>query len=700
MNKKIVAAFLGCAIVTGFVLPVTACVNNATPKLPVWDTNVTVTESGAEITWKAVKGASIYEVYYSPSRFGTYTLECTQEECKYKGDDKFGYYRVVALDKDEKEISSELYSYEIDTFGNNTHIYAETDNQADIQQDIDAVNAATGQFSENRFAGLFKEGEYNTLNLRMRYYMTFAGLGEIPTQTEIGGFYTKGELSGGNATCNFWCGIENMTVNSNVQWAVSQATSFRRMKVNGNLTLHDTGSTPYASGGFISDTVVTGTIDGSVQQQWFTRNSKYAVWSGSDINMVFSGCEGRFADSSYKWPSKHITELETTKVMREKPYLTFDGKNYYVFMPELKENSKGISWTDDINDYDYEGEYISLDKFYVARADRDTSATLNAALKNGKHILFTPGIYDIDSPLLVKNENTVLMGIGLASLRLTEKNKKTIMRVSDVDGVKISGIMFDAGPSSETLLEIGDKKTGVSHEDNPTVLNDVYFRIGGAGSGATYVDKTLVINSNNVVGDNFWVWRADHGNSGTVGWNINRAINGVIVNGDDVTIYGLMVEHFQQYQTIWNGENGFMAFYQSETPYDVDMEYEEVPDPTEKDPDHVRIEYTTQSKWMSEWNGVVYQGYASYKVADHVQNHTAYGIGVYYVSRGGRTFNLDHGIELPSNSGIHAEHFGLANFTTGGGTILHIVNSYGSAVKNSSGNKTYWQSFIGGVAKP
>lgn len=679
MNKKITAIILTCAIAVCALVLLSACKTPNTDS----DAHVTITSNGAEVSWDKVEGAQTYDIYYSPSRFGDYEHVATQTECKYIGDDNYGYYRVVAKDSEDGEISSDLYSYEIDLFGYNTHIYAPTDDQSAIQADIDSFKDSTSQFGEGRFAALFKEGIYNDLDLQMRYYMTFSGLSELPTGVEIGNFYVNGELSGGNSTCNFWCGIENMTVNHNVQWAVSQATSFRRMKVNGNLTLHDTrpgSNTPWASGGFISDTVVTGTIDGSVQQQWLTRNSDWKKWSGGDINMVFVGCSGTL--SNYNWGSYGngwVTYLDKTNVMSEKPYLVFDN-GYYVCVPELKHDSKGVSWSENADYFDG-SDYIPISEFYVARSDRDNAATLNAALKKGKNILFTPGIYSIESPLLVENPDTILMGIGLATLTNTDANTKTIMRVSDVDGVRICGIMFDAGPSAETLLELGTKHTGVSHESNPTILNDVFFRIGGAKQGNTFVDKTLVINSNNVIGDNFWVWRADHGSG--VGWYVNRANNGVIVNGDNVTIYGLMVEHFQQYQTIWNGENGFMAFYQSETPYDPE----------------------DQADWMSEWNGVTYEGYASYKVADTVQKHTAYGLGVYYVasSRMHNVFNLDHAIELPTNDGVSVIHMATANFlsygdkkTTGG--IRYIVNSYGKS--NFDGGRYHWQSFIDGIATP
>lgn len=680
MKKRWLALLTGTLLTGTLMLPLTACGNgNDTPG---GESNTTLTETGIQVSWDKVSGAAQYAVYHSPSRFGEYSLESTQSSRIYKSNDRYGYYRVDALDQNGATISSDTYSFDFDTFGENTHIYAETDDRDAIWQDIEEFRSTTGQFGKGRFAALFKQGDYRELDLAMRYYMTFSGLGTHPTEVQLGGFNTYGELSGGNSTCNFWCGIENMTVDSNVQWAVSQATSFRRMQVNGNLTLHHQGGkTPWASGGFLADTVVTGTIDGSVQQQWFTRNSDWNKWSGGDINTVFAGCSGTL--SNYNWGQTSngwVTYLEKTNVMREKPYLIFDN-GYYVCRPELKTDSKGVSWLQE-NEND---DYIPLNQFYVARADRDNAKTLNAALQKGKHLLFTPGIYQIDSPLLVTQPDTIVMGIGLASLKVTAKNTDTLMRIADVDGVQVSGIIFDAGPSTKTLMQVGTDKTDVRHRENPIVLSDVYFRIGGAEEGNTSVDVTLEINANDVVGDNFWVWRGDHSHG--VGWNVNRTKNGVIVNGDHVTIYGLMVEHFHEYQTIWNGEYGFMAFYQSETPYDVD----------------------DLEEWTSHWMGQSYKGYASYKVADHVQNHTAYGLGVYYVARKGndenpRTFTLDHAIELPSNAGIRVEHMGIANFATFGdkktnGGITHIVNDRGDSLYVADGHKNHFESFIGGVYK-
>ena len=389
--------------------------------------------------------------------------------------------------------------------------------------------------------------------------------------------------------------------------------------------------------------------------------------------MVFVGCRGALG-KDYVWPTRRITNIEDTTVMREKPFLVFDEDNgYRVALADTQWNYSGVSWLEG-SSINY--EYLPLSDFYVARSDRDNADTLNSALASGKHLLLTPGIYYMNKPLKVERADAIVMGIGLATLKIDGNNTDAVMKIADVDGVNVSGIIFDAGTYSKTLVTVGgESKSTVRHDGNPIVLSDVYFRIGGAEDVNTSVDTTLLINANDVVGDNFWVWRADH--SRGVGWTRNVTKNGVIVNGDYVTVFGLMVEHFHEYQTIWNGEHGYMVFYQSETPY-------EVPD---------------QESWMSTWNDVEYNGYSSYKVSDNVQNHTAIGIGVYYVSRG-VAFVLDHAVEAPSNPGIDIQHIALANFSTGvkGGGISHHVNSYGKGVVSGvdTGSKTQWTGFIAG----
>jgi hypothetical protein len=219
--------------------------------------------------------------------------------------------------------------------------------------------------------------------------------------------------------------------------------------------------------------------------------------------------------------------------------------------------------------------------------------------------------------------------------------------VADVDGVIVAGLLFDAGATnSPVLLEVGPSGSSANHAASPTSLHDIFFRIGGAEAGKASV--SLKINSNNVIGDHFWLWRADHGSG--VGWNSNTAANGLIVNGNDVTIYGLFVEHFQEYQTLWNGNGGRTYFYQSELPYDP----------------------PNQSSWTS---GGGVNGWAAYKVANSVGSHEAWGLGIYAVfSNAG--VNLANAIEAPS-SGAARFHDMVTVSISGNGTITHIINGAG-----------------------
>lgn len=537
-------------------------------------------------------------------------------------------------------------------FGEHVIILDPSMPSSDVQNKLDALFKLqeSNQFGPERYAVLFKPGVYHN-KVRLGFYTQLLGLGQFPDDVMLqGGIQVEASWHEGDATQNFWRSVENLSVtpdNGTMQWAVSQASPLRRMHVRGNMLLDDNGG--WSSGGFIADSLVDQQINSGTQQQWLTRNSNIGSWTNQNWNMVFVGVKN--APEGKDWPNPPYTVVEQTPLVSEKPFLTMDSAGHYsVFVPALRKESQGVSW----QDKHVSGESLPLNTFYIAKAATDTASTINAALKAGKHLLLTPGIYKLDAPVQIKNPDTVVLGLGIATLLPTAGN--VAMTVADVDGVKVSGVLFDAGEkNSEVLLQVGERKTTTSHAQNPITLHDVFFRVGGAAIGnATH---SVIINSNHVIGDNLWVWRGDHGNG--IGWNTNKTKHGVVVNGDDVTMYGLFVEHFHDYQTLWNGENGAVYFYQSEAPYDV--------------PD--------QASWM---NSSV-NGYASYKVADHVTHHKAIGMGVYCFFDYNTTVKLNSAIEAPTGPNIHFDH--VTSVSLGGtGEITHVLND--------QGEKAYDQNYV------
>ena len=214
------------------------------------------------------------------------------------------------------------------------------------------------------------------------------------------------------------------------------------------------------------------------------------------------------------------------------------------------------------------GRTLPIGDFFVAKPS-DSVQAINSQLARGKHLLLTPGVYDIARTIRVKRADTVVLGLGHATL--TAVNGATPLEVADVPGVIVAGVTVDAGlDESPVLLRVGSRHvTGLGSAENPTTLSDVYFRVGGPHVGRA--GTALEVNSDHVLIDHTWVWRADHGVEGltdTERWNTNIGRNGVVVNGDHVTANGLFVEHFQQYNTVWNGDDGSTILYQNELPYD------------------------------------------------------------------------------------------------------------------------------------
>ncbi|MBW5254742.1 coagulation factor 5/8 type domain-containing protein, partial [Streptomyces sp. P01-B04] len=444
----------------------------------------------------------------------------------------------------------------------------------------------------------------------------------------------------GNATQNFWRSAENLALNpvsGTDRWAVSQAAPFRRMHVKGGLNLAPDGY-GWASGGYIADSKIDGQVGPYSQQQWYTRDSTIGSWGNGVWNMTFSGVEGAPAQS---FPEPPYTTLENTPVSREKPFLYLDGADYKVFVPEKRTNARGVSWANGTP----KGESIPLDQFYVVKPGA-TAETINAAVDQGLHLLFTPGVYHVDQTINIDRANTVALGLGLATI--IPDNGVTAIKVGDVDGVKLAGLLVDAGPTnSDTLIEVGPEGASASHADNPTSLQDVFVRVGGAGAGKATTG--MVVNSNDTIIDHTWLWRADHGEG--VGWETNRADYGLQVNGDNVLATGLFVEHFNKYDVRWSGENGKTIFFQNEKAYDA--------------PNQAAIQ-----------NGDT-KGYAAYKVDDSVTTHEGWGLGSYCYFNVDPTIRQDHGFQAPVKPGVKF-HDLLVVSLGGQGQYEHVINDTGS----------------------
>ena len=566
--------------------------------------------------------------------------------------------------------------------GPNTLIFDPSMPTAQIQAAVDAVAArqVSNQFGTDRYALLFKPGVYGAdtpLILQVGYYTDVAGLGASPTDVTINGHvdvynqcFTNPD---GSPNCialdNFWRSVSNLTINvsglsgcrsSGDFWAVSQASPMRRVNITGgNLTLQDycTAGPQYASGGFLADSATQYIINGS-QQQFFVRNSTFTGWSNAVWNQVFAGVPTAPAQS---YPNPAYTTLTSTPVSREKPFLTVDAKgNYGVFVPDLERHLTGTSWSATAAT---PGRQLPISRFFIASPSTPI-AEIDLALLLGKDLLLTPGVYQLPHPIVVERPDTVILGLGLATLVPTAGN--AAITVADVSGVHIAGLILDAGPeNSPVLLKMGFGLFGTSlprggffsHINNPSVLNDVYFRIGGATAGKA--TTSLEVDSADVILDNIWAWRADHGAG--VGWTLNTADHGLVVNGDRVTALGLAVEHYQKEQVLWNGNAGETLFFQSELPYDP----------------------PSQAAWTEPLARGTASGYPAYVVSDLVNTHQLFGSGIYSNFNQGLFIVEDNAMTVPDLPGIAIHDTGTV-FLSGSGQISHVINKVGATANQAS----------------
>ena len=565
--------------------------------------------------------------------------------------------------------------------GPDVYVFTPSMPQSQIQATVDAIadQQISNQFGTQRYALLFEPGTYGSaadpLSFQVGYYTEVAGLGSAPGDVVINGtidvynqcFPTTDGSSNCIALDNFWRSLSNLTINIAGQtgcqsgtdfWAVSQAAPMRRVAITGGtLSLMDycSAGPQYASGGFIADSAFSGgTVINGSQQQFLVRNTSLDGWSNGVWNQVFSGDPGApaqsfSATSGLAGGTAPYTTLATSPVTQEEPFLQTDAAGQFsVFVPALRHDSSGPSWASGTT----AGTSIPVSKFFIASPSTPVLA-IDVALALGKDLILTPGVYDLAAPIVVTRPDTVVLGLGFPTL--VPQHGTAAMQVLGVPGVKLSGMIFDAGPkNSPVLLQVGGPLAAATgRASDPTLVQDVFFRIGGATAGSA--TDSLVVNSSDVILDDIWAWRADHGAG--VGWTGNVADTGLVVNGNHVTAYGLAVEHYQKNEVVWNGQNGQDIFFQNEMPYDP----------------------PSQAAWMSGSS----DGYPAFVISPRVTSFSGYGMGSYCFFDQGVPIESATAFSVPAAPGVQLNDV-FTRFLNGSGSIDHVVNTTGAAVTEAN----------------
>jgi hypothetical protein len=578
-------------------------------------------------------------------------------------------------------------------FGPNVCVFNDTMSQTAIQADLNNIASQqvpiASQFDGQGYAIFFQPGTYgsaaNPLVFQVGYYTEVAGLGYMPQDTVIDGAIDvfNNLCTAGTSNCNsddnFWRSLSNLTLNVDLpssppayappaidaygagcansaeMWSASQASPIRRAIINGSVVFQDyCASDNYASGGFIADSEISGDLDFYGNQQYMVRNSDIGGANGCPNglwNMVYSGVQGAPAPA-FTGSCQQNTVLPASPVTAEEPFLYTDSAgNYNVFVPAVQSNTSGPSWASGTE----AGQSVPLSDFFVANPSTSVLA-INIALALGKNLILTPGVYDLNQPILVSRPNTVVLGQGFATLVPQQGNAAMIVLPNR--GVRLSGIIVDAGPvNSPVLVSVGIPGFGSGTAADPDTIQDVFFRIGGAETTPVSANVSLLDNADNSIIDDVWAWRADHGND--VGWTQNTADTGVAVTGNNVTAYGLAVEHYQKNEVIWSGQGGTDVFFQNELPYDP----------------------PSQSAWMAT---PTQDGYPAFLVTPNVTTFQGYGMGSYvvFIDTSATLYDTE-AFEAPDTPGVQFNNvFGV--WIAGSGGDDSIINGVGGPATSTS----------------
>lgn len=566
-----------------------------------------------------------------------------------------------------------------------------------------------GHFTEKRVAVLFRPGHYKDINFPVGYWTQVLGLGETPDDVRFSGNLGVYALPANTdnhevgSLDTFWRSAENFVADANfiehpenpglytvpvgstpddlrsptkyyplpnltvngkdtskygMLWAVSQAAPIRRIKVKKNL--HLALGDNWASGGFAGNVDVGGFLNFGGQQQYIIRNGRVGEHIvGGAWSSVLVGCDHK--GWSGDEPSV-VTDEKATEHRIEKPYIFIEDDTLFLAIPKVQRHSTGF---DHSKLTDAEKVVIDNLKYVQVFSPSDDPRAIQNAASKGVHIILGPGIYHFDNTLDVTVDNQVILGIGMPTIVAPETGKPCIHVLSTTSGVRISGISLEANVLSDadydgsSLFDWGEKNNSESGNafNNPGAIHDMFALVGGRNIDRSVKVQTMVrIYSDDIVGDNLWLWRADHTQL-AAGEKPNKpdlseyhlttygecmCDTGLEVRGRNVSINGLAVEHTYKDMVKWFGPNGRVNFYQSELPYDVGAAH--------------------------------YKDTTGYRVHKNARDHIAKGAGVYSYFRDFDDVEVLSGIVDHSNSKFENSFTVMLNGYYG---IKGVVNEKG-----------------------
>ena len=296
--------------------------------------------------------------------------------------------------------------------------------------------------------------------------------------------------------------------------------------------------------------------------------------TGGAWSNVYVGCAGAVPEPSAAGAEPRVSVVDQAPVIAAKPYLVIDDVGRYnMRVPLVAKDVVGAALDAPYRD-------VPFESVFVADASRHGAREINEALRAGLDVVLAPGIFQLDEPIRMSRPGAVVMGLGYSTLVAPASGAACVI-ADDAGGMRLASVVLQASevPAGDSsLLRWGGdgrngpvgperrfrcaRRAGVTGRASVTVHVASRASDNLRRSWSTWRQAT---SSWTICGSGAPItpsWRPGEQRAGP-GEQYHLVVpgecsvkNGLVVDGDDVTAYGLAVEHTDQDQVIWRGERG------------------------------------------------------------------------------------------------------------------------------------------------